>query len=52
MLPLIGYIESLAVQPGKNIDFNVSSASEDPYYARLVRVVSADQSCRTESHRA
>ncbi len=42
MLPLIGYTDRLSVRPGETIDFKVSSASEDPYCARLVRVVSAD----------
>ncbi len=42
MLPITGYPDRYSVAPGETIAFKVSSASETPYEARLVRVISGD----------
>lgn len=42
MLPLAAYANRLSVRPGEAIEFKVSSQSNEPYAARLVRVICAD----------
>ena len=42
MLPLVGYADRFSVAPGETIAFKVSSASAEPYQARLVRVICGD----------
>jgi N,N-dimethylformamidase len=42
MMPLAGYADRLSVRPGETIQFKVSSQSDVPYAARLVRVHCAD----------
>ena len=42
MLPLTGYADRFSVAPGETIAFKVSSASDAPYQARLVRLISGD----------
>ncbi|MCG8357236.1 MAG: LamG domain-containing protein, partial [Kiloniellales bacterium] len=42
MIPLIGYADRLSCRPGETIAFKVSSASAEPYEARLVRVICGD----------
>ena len=42
MLPLVGYADRFSVAPGETIAFKVSSASAEPYRARLVRVICGD----------
>ncbi|MEZ5865749.1 MAG: hypothetical protein R3D25_17405 [Geminicoccaceae bacterium] len=42
MIPLVGYANRVSVRSGEEICFKVSSASELPYEARLVRVLCGD----------
>ena len=42
MLPITGYPDRYSAAPGETIAFKVSSASAEPYEARLVRVISGD----------
>ena len=42
MIPLVGYASRLSARPGETIDFKVSSTSERPYEADLIRIVCAD----------
>ena len=42
MLPITGYPDRYSVAPGETIAFKVSSASAEPFEARLVRVISGD----------
>ena len=42
MIPVIGYSDKLTVQPNEQIAFKVSSTSQRPYRARLVRLISGD----------
>ena len=42
MIPLIGYSDRLSVAPGERIEFKVSSALDNPYEARLVRIRCGD----------
>ena len=42
MIPLTGYADRLSGRPGDTVAFKVSSASAQPYAARLVRIVCAD----------
>ena len=39
---IIGYSDKLSVRPGDTIGFKVSSHSEQPFDARLARLISAD----------
>ena len=41
-IPLIGYADRLSASPGETVEFKVSSRSEQPFEARLVRVVCGD----------
>ena len=41
-IPLIGYAEKLSGRPGDTIEFKVSSASQEPFHANLVRIICAD----------
>ncbi|MCG6882884.1 MAG: N,N-dimethylformamidase large subunit [Silicimonas sp.] len=41
-LPLTGYVEQISARPGETIEFKVSSLSEKPFKAWLVRSISAD----------
>jgi N,N-dimethylformamidase len=41
-IPLVGYADRFSVRPGETIAFKVSGTSDQPYEARLVRVVSCD----------
>ena len=41
-IPLIGYTDRLSAGPGETIEFKVSSRSDRPFGARLVRVVCGD----------
>lgn len=42
MIPLIGYTNKLSGRPGDAIEVKVSSTSEAPYRAELVRIISGD----------
>ena len=42
MIPLIGYSDRLSVAPGMTINFQVSSSGQEPYQAKLVRVICGD----------
>ncbi|MBB3064309.1 N,N-dimethylformamidase beta subunit family domain-containing protein [Limibacillus halophilus] len=42
MLPLTGYADRWSVAPGETLAFKVSSLLEEPYDARLVRVICGD----------
>ncbi len=42
MIPLIGYSDRLSVAPGMTINFQVSSSGQQPYQAKLVRVICGD----------
>lgn len=42
MIPLIGYTDKLSCRPGETIEVKVSSTSEAPYHAELVRIISGD----------
>ena len=41
-IALIGYADRWSARPGDTISFKVSSRSDEPYRARLVRVISGD----------
>ena len=41
-LPLSGYADRLSARPGESLDIKVSSLSQQPYQASLVRVRYAD----------
>ncbi len=41
-IPLTGYVEQLSARPGEVLEFKVSSLSDAPVTARLVRSISAD----------
>ncbi len=41
-LPLLGYVNHLSARPGETLEFKVSSVSDAPFSARLVRSISAD----------
>ena len=41
-IPLIGYADRLSAGPGETVEFKVSSRSEQPFEARLVRVICGD----------
>ncbi|WP_299844600.1 N,N-dimethylformamidase beta subunit family domain-containing protein [uncultured Roseovarius sp.] len=41
-LPLLGYVDRLSASPGETIEFKVSSLSEQPFTAQLMRSISAD----------
>ncbi|MDP6051205.1 MAG: hypothetical protein QF879_02545, partial [Candidatus Latescibacteria bacterium] len=41
-IPLLGYTDRLSGRPGDTIEFKVSSYTDEPYHAGLVRVISAD----------
>ena len=41
-IPLLGYSDKLSGRPGDVVGVKVSSHLEEPYEARLVRVISAD----------
>ena len=41
-IALIGYADRWSARPGDTISFKVSSRSDEPYQARLVRVISGD----------
>ena len=41
-IPLLGYADRLSGRPGDTIALKVSSDSDEPFQARLVRVISAD----------
>ena len=41
-ITICGYSDRLSATPGETIEFKVSSRSERPFAARLVRVVHAD----------
>lgn len=43
MIPLIGYSNRLSARPGEEIEFKVSSASQGPYEAKLVRIRCGDR---------
>lgn len=40
--PLLGYVDRLSARPGDTLEFKVSSASSQPFSARLTRSISAD----------
>ncbi|MEM7226809.1 MAG: N,N-dimethylformamidase beta subunit family domain-containing protein, partial [Pseudomonadota bacterium] len=42
MIPLIGYADRLSARPGETLEIKVSSQSDAPYQASLVRIRSAD----------
>ena len=42
MIPLCGYTDKLSGRPGDTIAFKVSSSGDEPFDARLMRVISAD----------
>ena len=42
MIPLIGYSDRLSVAPGMTINFQISSCQQQPYQAKLVRVICGD----------
>jgi N,N-dimethylformamidase len=42
LIPLVGYADRWSAAPGDTIAFKISSAGDEPYRARLVRVVSGD----------
>ena len=41
-IPLIGYAEKLSGRTGDTIEFKVSSASQEPFHANLVRIICTD----------
>ena len=41
-IPLFGYADRLSASPGETVEFKVSSRSEQPFEARLVRVICGD----------
>ena len=41
-IPLIGYSDRLSAEPGETVEFKVSSRSDRPFEARLVRVICGD----------
>ena len=41
-IPLIGYSDRLSAGPGETVEFKVSSRSDRPFEARLVRVICGD----------
>ena len=41
-IPLIGYADRLSASTGETVEFKVSSRSEQPFEARLVRVICGD----------
>jgi len=41
-IPLLGYTDKLSVRAGDTVGFKVSSLSDNPYSAELVRVICAD----------
>lgn len=43
-IPITGYADRFSLAPGETIAFKVSSMSDQPYTARLVRVISGDPS--------
>ncbi len=42
IIPLLGYSDRLSGRPGDTIEFKVSSDSEEPFTASLVRIICAD----------
>ena len=42
MIPLIGYADRFSARPGERIAVKVSSQSDHPYQADLVRIIHAD----------
>src|SRR6516165_7353706 len=42
MVPLIGYVDRFSARPGERIAVKVSSSSDHPYRADLVRIIRAD----------
>src|SRR6516164_1348607 len=42
MVPLIGYVDRFSARPGERIAVKVSSQSDHPYQADLVRIIHAD----------
>ncbi len=42
LIPLIGYTDRLSARPGDTVEFKVSSDSEHPFSADLIRVICAD----------
>ncbi len=42
MIPLIGYTNRLSARPREQIEFKVSSQSDEPFSADLIRIVCAD----------
>ena len=42
MVPLIGYVDRFSARPGERIAVKVSSQSDQPYRADLVRIIHAD----------
>ena len=42
MVPLIGYVDRFSARPGERIAVKVSSQSDQPYQADLVRIIHAD----------
>ena len=41
-IPITGYADRFSLAPGEKINFKISSASKDPYRAKLIRVISGD----------
>ena len=42
MIPLIGYADRLSARCGDTLNFKVSSTTDEPFEARLIRIVCAD----------
>ena len=42
MIPLIGYADRLSARCGDTLNFKVSSTADEPFEARLIRIVCAD----------
>ena len=41
-IPITGYADRFSLAPGEKINFKISSTSNDPYRAKLIRVISGD----------
>ncbi|MGI9415187.1 MAG: N,N-dimethylformamidase beta subunit family domain-containing protein [Hyphomicrobiales bacterium] len=42
MIPLIGYVDRLSARAGDTLNFKVSSTGDEPFEARLIRIICAD----------
>jgi len=42
MIPLIGYADRLSVRCGDTLNFKVNSTADEPFEARLIRIICAD----------